>query len=203
MLIKNSPQINWYNCVIDKKIVGLHKSIFTDKHDIYVNKKIFFAHIVHNTMDFKHNFLRNQKIRWYIVIFGVLWISFTVYYDLIKDESVFKFIFYFIIGLIVISRGLGVPFEKLFGKKYIYVSEKKLSIKLKVLKKGIEIRWDEIALLELWPGKIIITTQKAGIHSADITEIAPQVRHDFLQTIIRIAEQKEIDTKKHGYLINV
>ena len=154
-------------------------------------------------MEFKHDFLRNQKIRWYIVIFGVLWISFTVYYDLIKDESVFKFIFYLIIGLFVISRGLGVPFEKLFGKKFIYVSEDRLFIKLKVLKKGIELGWDEITSLELWAGKISISTQNAGIHSADITEIAPQVRHDFLQTIIRIADQKGIDTKKHGYLINV
>jgi hypothetical protein len=154
-------------------------------------------------MEFKHDFLQNQKIRWLYLIFGILWILLSVYYDLIKDESVFKFIFYLIIGLFIISRGLGIPFEKLFGKKCIYVSEDKISIKLKVLKKGIEIHWDEITSLELWPGRIKISTRNAGIHHADLREIDAQVRHDFLQTIIQLSDKKKIDSKKHGYLINI
>ncbi|MBW6478999.1 MAG: hypothetical protein K0B37_06170 [Bacteroidales bacterium] len=154
-------------------------------------------------MDFKHDFLQNQKIRWYIVIFGVLWISLSIYYDLIKDESVFKFIFYLIIGLFVISMGLGVPFEKLFGKKYIYVSDDELHIKLRVLKKGTKTGWKEISSIELWPGKILITTRNKNNYSADLREIEPQIRHDFLETIIHKANKKGIDTKKHGYLKNI
>lgn len=154
-------------------------------------------------MEFKYDFLQNQKIRWHYLIFGLLWILLSVYYDLIKDESVFKFIFYLIIGLFIISRGLGVPFEKLFGKKFIYVSDEKISIKLKVLKKGIETSWDEITSLELWPGKIIITTHSKGSQTADISETDPQARHNFLQTIIQIADKKGTIAKKHGYLINI
>ncbi len=154
-------------------------------------------------MEFKHDFLQNQKLSWIYIILGILWILPSVFYDLLQDERVSKFIFFLIIGLIIISRGLGIPFEKLFGKKFIYVSEDRLLIKLKVLKKGIVLGWDEIASLELWPGKVIITTHNAGEQSADISETAPQVRHDFLQTIIRIAEQKKIDAKKHGYLNNI
>jgi hypothetical protein len=154
-------------------------------------------------MEFKYDFLQNQKIRWLYIVFGVLWISLSVYSDLIEDKSVFKFIFYFIIGLFIISRGLGVPFEKLFGRKFIYVSDEKISIKLKVLKKGIEVHWDEITSLELWPGKIIITTQNTVKQSADISETDPQARHDFLQTIIKIAEKKGTVAKKHGYLVNI
>jgi hypothetical protein len=154
-------------------------------------------------MDFKHDFLQNQKIRWYIVIFGILWISLSVYYDLIKDESVSKIIFYLIIGLFVISRGLGVPFEKIFGKKYIYVSDDELHIKLRVLKKGIKAGWKEITYLELWPGKMLISTLNKNNYSADLREIEPQVRHDFLQTIIQKANKTGIDIKKNGYLKNI
>ncbi|MFN2395302.1 MAG: hypothetical protein ABR597_06395 [Bacteroidales bacterium] len=108
-----------------------------------------------------------------------------------------------IIGLFIISRGLGVPFEKLFGKKYIYVSDDELKIKLRVLKKEIKTGWEEIISLELWPGKIKITTRNKNYYSADLREVEPQIRHDFLQTIIQTANSKGIDTNKHGYLKNL
>ena len=154
-------------------------------------------------MEFKYDFLQNQKLSWLYLILGILWVLLSFYYDLMQDERVSKFIFYLIIGLIIISRGFGVPIEKLFGKKYISVSDEELKIKLKVLKKGMVFHWKEITSLELWPGKIKITTQNADIHDADIREIDAQIRHDFLQTIIRISDKKRIDTKKHGYLSNI
>jgi hypothetical protein len=154
-------------------------------------------------MEFKYDFLQNQKIRWYYIVFGILWILLYTYYELIKDESVFKFIFYLIIGLFVISRGIGAPFEKLFGKKYIYVSDDDLHIKLRVLKKGIKTGWKEISSLELWPGKILITTRNKNNYSADLRDVEPQIRHDFLQTIIQLANEKGVDSKKHGYLKNI
>ena len=181
----------------------MYKSIFVDKLNIYVNKKYFFAHIVPKAMEFKYDFLQNQKPSWLYLILGILWVLSSLYYDLLQDERVSKFIFYLIIGLIIISRGLGVPIEKLFGKKYIYLSDDELNIKLSILKKGIKIDWKEIASLQLWPGKIKITTQNAGIHDVEITEIDAQIRHDFLETIIRISDKKRIDTKKHGYLSNI
>ena len=151
-------------------------------------------------MEFKYNLLQKQARSWYLLFFGWFISIFSIYFDLIVDGNLSKFIVFFLIGMLMIFRGYGFPLERLFGEKYIRITADNLRLKPGPMKKETKLNWDDIDSIELWPGKLIISVKNNENQSIDISALDQSIRHSILDSIAQIAEQKGIKTIKHGYV---
>ncbi|TVQ91630.1 MAG: hypothetical protein EA393_04510 [Bacteroidetes bacterium] len=151
-------------------------------------------------MEFKYDLLKKQARSWYLLFFGWFISIFSIYFDLMVDGDLFKFIVFFLIGMLMIFRGYGFPLERLFGKKYIHITADNLRLKPRLMEKERQLNWGEINTVQLWPGKMVLFTKNNGSQSIDISKLDQSIRHSILDSIAQITEQKGIKTVKHGYV---
>lgn len=139
------------------------------------------------------------------MVAGVFWIGTTVYLMIFEQfpASFGLHIVNLYLGGAILTRGLGFDIDRWIGKKYIRVNTTDITLKLALMKKPLQIKWDALQQLALWPGVIIITTNDQKKHEIQIKEFDPEIRHELLMSLIRFADKNDKKYITHGYLEHV
>ncbi|MFN3556148.1 MAG: hypothetical protein ACK4VN_09325 [Bacteroidales bacterium] len=153
-------------------------------------------------MEFTHNFLTPRRKSPMLIVMGAILVATTLYIQIFESflDSIGLAVTNLAIGFNLLARGIGHPLEALAGRQYIAVNSQSIELKPKLLKKANRFLWSDIAQLELWPGLVVVSTQQGKTFKKQIRDLDPEVRHEFLMTLIHQAEDKQIPCLRHGYL---
>ena len=82
---------------------------------------------------------------------------------------------------------IGKPIDALFGKKYIHITEKFITIKPKLLKKAITIQWDDLESIKMKPTYLVVKSKSGDEINIDFKQIdylAVQDMKSLIKTLI-------------------
>jgi hypothetical protein len=102
----------------------------------------------------------------------------------------------FLLGSLFILEGTGIPFAKIFGKAFILIDEKQISIKKGVFNKEQTIFWDEIKAIEFKPNYFLFTKHDDSLFPFKLRHLTIRFNKEILDFIKVIGKHKGLEIER-------
>ncbi len=102
----------------------------------------------------------------------------------------------FLVGLLFILEGAGIPIARIFGKAYILIDEEQISMKKGVFSKKQTILWDEIKTIEYKPNYFLFTKNDNSQFPFRLKQLAFKFNREILDFIKVIGKQKGLEVER-------
>ncbi len=112
--------------------------------------------------------------------------------------SLFDWLFFILLllnGLLQTSNGLGNPIERLFGKAFVKINSRTISIKTGVFDKKQTVKWSDIRLISYKPANFVITKKDNSTCKLSMSKLDYSVIQDIKRVMNNIANDKNIPTE--------
>ena len=149
-------------------------------------------------MEFKKDLIGEEKKSVFKVIIGILFMLFPIIWftDRIIDDLTIRPFDWLYAGVFAlngafhITGGLGISILKLFGKAFIIIDNKQISIKPDVFSKEQKINWDNIKTLDYKLNKYIIRRADNTSFILNLSKLSYELKSDVKNIINTIALEK-------------
>ncbi len=131
------------------------------------------------------------------ILLIALWISTKFYIE--EDFDTFDMIYLiglFLLGILYIIEGRGIPLAGIFGKAFILIDEEQISMKRSVFNKEQTILWDEIKAIEYKPNYFLFTKQDDSLFPFKLRQLAFKFNREVLDFIKVIGKHKGIEVER-------
>ncbi len=151
--------------------------------DVYID-------LIQNPKQIKSKFWR------YTAIFAIiLFIGFYIVTAVLEQKKSFYFsaFFWTIWGILYLySLITGKSLERLFGKKYIHLTETFIELKPKLNQKVVHIDWDEIESIKMKPTYLVVKSKKGDEIQIDFKVLDYLSVQNIKSAVREIVEKKKI-----------
>ncbi|MFT5748790.1 MAG: hypothetical protein ACI93S_000037 [Ancylomarina sp.] len=127
----------------------------------------------------------------------VLWISSKFY--IAESFATFDIVYLislFLLGILFIIEGRGIPIAGIFGKAFILIDEEQISMKKSVFSKEQTIRWEEIKAIEYKPNYFLFTKNDDSLFPFKLRQLAFRFNREILDFIKVIGKHKGIEVER-------
>tara|TARA_R110001583_G_scaffold25760_12_gene93192 strand:+ start:17902 stop:18384 length:483 start_codon:yes stop_codon:yes gene_type:complete len=131
------------------------------------------------------------------IVLIFLWISTKIYIKHGFDTfDIIYLIFLFLLGLLFIIEGKGIPLAKFFGKAFILIDEDQISMKKGVFSKEQTIFWDEIKAIEYKANYFLFTKHDDSLFPFKLRNLAYRFNREILDFIKVIGKHKGLEVER-------
>jgi len=131
------------------------------------------------------------------IILIILWVSSKLYIgESFTTFDIVYLVFLFLLGVIFITEGRGIPMAALFGKAFIVIDEEHISLKKSVYSKEQTILWDDIKSIEYKPNHFLFIKQDDSLYPIKLRHLAYRFNREVLDFIKVIGEQKGLKVER-------
>lgn len=131
------------------------------------------------------------------ILIIALWVSSKFY---IKESfSTFDLVYLialFLLGVLFIIEGRGIPLARIFGKAFILIDEEQISMKKSVFSKEQTIRWDDIKTIEYKPNYFLFTKHDDSLFPFKLKQLAFRFNREILDFIKVIGKHKGLEVER-------
>ncbi|MDE5424234.1 hypothetical protein L3073_18635 [Ancylomarina sp. DW003] len=153
-------------------------------------------------MKFEKNLLVQKSVAKTIIgalalVLIVLWIGIKTYID--EAFEIFDWLYFtglFLIGILFILEGRGIPFAKIFGTAFIHIDEERISMKRGVFHEEQSILWEEIKQIEYKPNYFLFTKHDGSLFPFKLRHLAFRFNREILDFIKVIGKEKGLDVER-------
>jgi len=131
------------------------------------------------------------------IILIALWVSIKYYIEEGFDTfDIVYLISLFLLGVLFIIEGRGIPLAGIFGKAFILIDEEQISMKKSVFSKEQTILWDEIKVIEYKPNYFLFTKHDNSLLPFKLRQLAFRFNREILDFIKVIGKHKGIEVER-------
>jgi len=127
----------------------------------------------------------------------LIWMGIKIYIE--EGFETFDRIYFavlFLLGILFILEGRGIPFAKIFGKAFIIIDEERISMKRGVFQKEQTIYWNEIKQIEYKPNYFLFTKQNDSLFPFKLRQLAFRFNREILDLIKVISKEKGLEVER-------
>ena len=131
------------------------------------------------------------------ILLITLWISTKIYIE--EGFNTFDMIYLislFLLGILFIIEGRGIPLAGIFGKAFILIDEEQISIKKGVFSKEQTILWDDIKAIEYKPNYFLFTKLDDSLFPFKLRSLAFKFNREILDFIKVIGKHKGLEIER-------
>jgi len=131
------------------------------------------------------------------IVLIALWISTKFYIE--ENFDVFDMVYsvaLFLLGVLFIIEGRGIPLAKFFGKAFILIDEDQISMKKGVFSKEQTIFWDEIKAIEYKANYFLFTKHDDSLFPFKLRNLAYRFNREILDFIKVIGKHKGLKVER-------
>jgi hypothetical protein len=131
------------------------------------------------------------------ILLITLWISTKIYIE--EGFDTFDMIYLislFLLGILFIIEGRGIPLAGIFGKAFILIDEEQISIKKGVFSKEHTILWDDIKAIEYKPNYFLFTKLDDSLFPFKLRSLAFKFNREILDFIKVIGKHKGLEIER-------
>ena len=114
--------------------------------------------------------------------------------EVIRPFDWFYFGFFALCGIAHVVEGLGLSFERLFGKAYILINPELISLKPGVFDKGQSVYWNNIVSIDYKPNKFIIEKTDNTNVIINLSKFSYSLKNEIKGAIDCIAKEKNLQS---------
>ena len=131
------------------------------------------------------------------ILLIALWVSTKFYIKESFDTfDIVYLIGLFLLGILFIIEGKGIPIAGTFGKAFILIDEEQISMKKGVFSKEQTILWEEIKTIEYKPNYFLFTKHDDSLFPFKLRHLAFRFNREILDFIKVIGKHKGIEVER-------
>jgi hypothetical protein len=131
------------------------------------------------------------------IILIALWIGTKFYTEQSFDTfDMIYLIGLFLLGLLFMIEGRGIPLAGVFGKAFILIDEEQISMKKGVFSKEQTILWNEIKAIEYRPNYFLFTKLDDSLFPFKLRSLAFKFNREILDFIKVIGKHKGLEIER-------
>lgn len=102
----------------------------------------------------------------------------------------------FLLGVLFLIEGRGIPLAGIFGKAFILIDEEQISMKKGVFSKERTILWEEIKAIEYKPNYFLFTKHDDSLFPFKLRDLAFRFNREILDFIKVIGKNKGLEVER-------
>lgn len=131
------------------------------------------------------------------ILIVALWVGSKFYIkESLTTFDIVYLIFLFLLGVLFITEGRGIPLARIFGKAFILIDEEQISMKKGVFSKEQTILWDDIKTIEYKPNYFLFTKHDDTLLPFKLRHLAFRFNREVLDFIKVIGKHKGIEVER-------
>ena len=162
-------------------------------------------------MELKKDLLKKDGKSTFKIILGILFFVISIVWitERIMDNLIIRPFDWLYTGIFALNgvvhtiEGFGFSIASLFGKAFVLIDNKHISIKPGIINKEQSIYWDSIKSIDYKLNKYHIQNTDSTSMTVDLTKFDYALKNEIKETIYCIAKEKNIQTTNLPQCLNI